>query len=214
MDVQTYLVVLASGMDFHPARTNKDGSPNERYWRPDLEAHIRLAAAAKLRKNLPEDTRVIFSGGHTLGRETPSLAEVLKREAIHKYGFPEEEIELEESSLDTTENAEYSMQLVSNPDSVIHMVTNKFHMWRAYFSFKRHKESKFPDNSGYPVVVPKSAERILFDHQNYKKFVKSWIGSDYQKSRARMDKVFHLATSFLGEKVMRKVTHYQRRNQR
>ena len=48
----------------------------------------------------------------------------------------------------------------------------------------------------------------------YKKFVKRWISSEYQKARARKDKIFHLVSSFLGEGIMRKVTHYQRGNQK
>ena len=201
-------------MDTHPARTNKDGTPNPRFWRPDLEAHIRLAAAAKLREKLPEGTRIILSGGHTKEEGSPSLAQILMQEAISKYGIPKEDIELEEYSLDTTENAEYSLELIGNPDSLIHVITNRFHRDRAHFTFKRHKNRAFPNNSGYPLIVPRSAEQILFDHPKYQKFIRKWMESDYQKARAKMDKIFHLTTSFLGEGIMRKVTHYQRGNQR
>lgn len=220
MDVQSYLVVLTSGMDYHKARTDQHGFPGERYWRPNLEGHMRLAAAAELRKKLATEPKVIFTGGHTKGQDRPSLAKVLKQEAIQKYDIPEEDTLLEEYSLDTTENAEYTLDLIDNPNSILHLITNEFHLNRAYFAFLRQKK-KHKQHGSYPLIIPRSAESILLERNKtiinklgepqeipIYKIIDEWLKSELQQSKAKKDLLFHLATSVLGERFARRAARY------
>jgi len=106
---------------------------------PDLHSHIRLAAGIELYKKYANsiDPYLVLSGGRTQGAKTPCLADNLAEMAEHKYKIHSSKILLEELSIDTSENAEFSRDLCLEKgieEAVV--VTNNYQLKRALECFK------------------------------------------------------------------------------
>lgn len=100
---------------------------------PSQILRYRLDSGVELLSNLPEDVKVIVSGGQGPG-ETITEAEAMKRYLVDK-GIDEARIIKEEASTNTLENLENSMDLIKKIDSKedlsITLVTSTFHTYRS-----------------------------------------------------------------------------------
>lgn len=77
--------------------------------------------------------QIIFSGA-AKDPDSPSNAFVMKQQAI-KAGVPEDAITIDETSRNTTENAQITKELVKDYSKVI-LVTSEYHQRRAYKEFR------------------------------------------------------------------------------
>ncbi len=86
-----------------------------------------IRAAEYLREH--EDTKVIVSGGQGQGEDI-SEAEAMKAWLMDQ-GIEEERILKEDRSVNTSQNIRFSMELMDNPQSLVGIVSNDFHVFRA-----------------------------------------------------------------------------------
>ncbi|MEK6898581.1 MAG: YdcF family protein [Nanoarchaeota archaeon] len=131
------IVVLTNGMMRAPER--KIG------WKPDLAAHMRIAAGAKLYHDFMDSKSekaalVVIAGGKINGANNPSLSSVLGDIAIRKYGINPRHIALEENSIDTTQNAEFTMGLLREREFFgdMTLITSRYHLPRSMDSFAHY----------------------------------------------------------------------------
>ena len=100
---------------------------------PSQILRYRLDSGIELLSVLPEDVKVIVSGGQDPG-ETITEAEAMKRYLVDR-GIDETRIIKEESSTNTLENLENSMELIREIDNKenlsITLVTSTFHTYRS-----------------------------------------------------------------------------------
>ena len=191
------IIVLTSGM--------KENSRLIAGWKPDLEGHIRLAAAAHLyHQNISKGKKsyIIISGGKVYGEENPCLADVMKETAVRKYKIPEADIYSEDKSTDTTENAEFSIRLIesNNLGKKPAIITNGFHLGRALDCFNLYGLN----SEGI------SAESVLESaSESNKKFIARYLNKDYVKKLSQNDKYFRFALHVFGPNLFRKIVHNQ-----
>ena len=106
---------------------------------PSQVLSYRLNSSMELLKELPEDVRIVVSGGQGPG-ETITEAEAMKRYLIAE-GVQEEKIIKEERSTNTLENLQYTRELIrgfdSRDDIDITLVTSSFHIFRSKLLAKR-----------------------------------------------------------------------------
>jgi uncharacterized SAM-binding protein YcdF (DUF218 family)/surface antigen len=106
---------------------------------PSQILSYRLNASMELIKALPEDIKIIVSGGQGPG-ETITEAEAMKRYLVSE-GIDTDRIIKEERSTNTLENLQYTKNLIRNFDSKddldITLVTSTFHMFRSKTLAKR-----------------------------------------------------------------------------
>lgn len=100
---------------------------------PSLTLSQRLDASLDLIKIIPEDIKIIVSGGQGPG-ETITEAEAMKKYLIDR-GVSQDRIIKEDKSTSTQENMLYTRQLLRSIDSKenlrITVVTSNFHMYRS-----------------------------------------------------------------------------------
>lgn len=100
---------------------------------PSLTLSQRLDASLDLIKLLPDDVKIVVSGGQGPG-ETISEAEAMKKYLIDR-GIPQDRIIKEDKSTSTQENLIYTKRLLREIDSreniEITVVTSNFHMYRS-----------------------------------------------------------------------------------
>lgn len=100
---------------------------------PSLTLSQRLKASLELLELLPEETRIIVSGGQGPG-ETITEAEAMKRYLV-QHGISEDRIIKEDKSTNTKENLIFTRRLIREIDSKenikITIVTSNFHMFRS-----------------------------------------------------------------------------------
>ncbi len=106
----------------------------------------RLLTAVRLQRQL--DVPILLSGGQVY-EDTGAEAKIAKR-ILMDLGVPEEKILVEDQSLNTTQNARYSAQLMQekglkNPV----LVTSAFHMKRAMLNFQKQGYEPVPFPSDY-----------------------------------------------------------------
>ena len=108
-----YLIVLG-------AQVKEDG--------PSVVLRFRLERAYEYLMANP-DTKCILSGGQ--GRNEPVPEAVGMKTWLIEKGIPESRLLLEDQSLNTKENIEYSKKLLHGEDPSVGIVTNNFHIFRA-----------------------------------------------------------------------------------
>ncbi|MCR4648176.1 MAG: YdcF family protein [Lachnospiraceae bacterium] len=81
------------------------------------------------------DTILVASGGQGFN-ESISEAECIKRELV-RMGIDENRIVLEDRSVSTIQNLEFSLEIIGNPDASVGIITNSFHEYRAMQIAKR-----------------------------------------------------------------------------
>jgi len=100
---------------------------------PSLTLSQRLKASLELLEVLPEETRIVVSGGQGPG-ETITEAEAMKSYLV-RHGISEDRIIKEDKSTSTEENLVFSRKLIREIDSKenlkITIVTSNFHMFRS-----------------------------------------------------------------------------------
>lgn len=186
------IVVLSCGMKPNDYRISG--------WKPDLDAHIRITAAAEL-FHLGVAERILVSGGKMHGPANPSLAEILDEELRRKYEVPKEKILVEERSVDTTENAEFCADILNNKGlESIALVTNEYHMPRAMTAFRMH--GFCPDDFPAEYII-----RMISAQHSY--FAYDYLSSPENLKKVRMNKLYHaiLKTPLIGEKALRILAH-------
>ncbi len=134
----------------------KKGKDWKKNPQPSEDHKITGIAIGLLLLNNPNSI-AILSGGYTAGPNNPSEALMMK-EAINSNlknarKISESRIILEENSLDTIDNAEFSKVLISNkfPDAQVIAVTAGFHMARTEKIFKRY----------FPKILVMPSEPLL-----------------------------------------------------
>ena len=118
---------------------------------PDhLSGHSKLSvlAAAILFKEGFTD-RIIFSSGHTAGKETISEAEAMRNFMKKKFPeIPDEAIILEEKSIDTAGNAEESIKIVKQLKlSNVGLMSTRDHLKNSTVLFRRYGLNVKQENS-------------------------------------------------------------------
>ena len=108
----------------------------------------RLNTAVKYIKENP-DAKVILSGGQGPGEDI-SEAEAMKR-YLCGLGIEESRMILEDQSVNTDQNLEFSMAKMENSGSSVVIVSNDFHIFRALHIAKR-KGIKNVEGLGSPTV--------------------------------------------------------------
>jgi len=186
------IVVLTNGMRRAPSlRTG---------WKPDLAAHMRILGAARLYHEAYENDispYVIISGGKINGVDNPALSHVLGNVAINVYHISAEDVFLEDRSIDTTENAEFSMDLIRRRglENRISLITSGYHLPRSKAAFKRY---------GANIVNAFVAEDLISDiSPRHERFVRTYKEDpDLRKIRVR-NHVLHAAFLTAGPRFLR-----------
>lgn len=186
------IIVLTNGMRRAPLlRTG---------WKPDLAAHMRIAGAAKLYHEAHERTicpYVIIAGGRINGTDNPALSHVLGDVAINAYHIDAEDVFLEDKSIDTTENAEFSMDLIrrNGLGNSISLITSGYHLPRSKSAFKRY---------GANITEAFVAEDLISDiSSRHERLVRAYEKDpDLRKIRMR-NRVLHAAFLTAGPSFLR-----------
>ncbi len=119
----------------------------------------RTAEAIKLYKNDWADTLIFSGAAHD--KTGPSNAEIMRRQAMSQ-GVPSRAILVEETALDTEENAARTQPLiVSNNFHRIIVVTSAYHQRRASLEFQKNLSSGVEVMS-HPVVYDKQWSKNWF----------------------------------------------------
>ena len=118
--------------------------------RPSLILQYRIEKAAEYLKAHP-DTKVIASGGKG-SDEGISEAQAIK-ENLLEYGIEEQRIYMEDQSISTKENLEFSKQYLDIEKSNVIVVTTDFHVLRAVNIAKK---------AGYQKVEGLAAKSVLY----------------------------------------------------
>src|ERR1035437_196996 len=123
----TYIVVLGKGIE-----VQKDGNV-----KPRIETAINVLAAYVLYKN-NDGAKIIFSGGFTKGKNKDSEAKAMFN-CLKNYDpkFKNEDIILEEISIDTAGNA-YEVGKIIDKDSEVVLLTTSYHLVRSKKIFKNY----------------------------------------------------------------------------
>lgn len=102
-----------------------------------LDSKIRVLAAGLIASE-GMVSELILSGGKTAGQENPSEAELMKKFLLEKYpDLANFTLHLEDSSIDTLENAKAIAEMVQDKgEEPILLITNEYHMLRASRIFK------------------------------------------------------------------------------
>ncbi len=194
------IIILTNGMRRAPL--SKIG------WKPDLAAHMRVVAGARVyreRKESGHNPYFLISGGKINGKDNPSLSSILSPVA-NRYGVSTKDLLLEEDSIDTTENAEFSMRLIKEKGLInkLHIVTSNYHLPRSVAAFERY---------GGNVEKGISAEEILRSlSRRHKDFVRKYERDcDLQRTYLR-NKLLYLAFRVAGPNLLRKLAHRELEN--
>jgi uncharacterized SAM-binding protein YcdF (DUF218 family) len=183
------IVVLAKGLE-------KSG---EGKWQSDLDARLNLAAAVaryNRYRSLGYHPFLVLTGGQ-IDKSQPILSEIMRVEAIDK-GVLMQDIFAEKKSVDTTENAQFSKPLISanlSREGRLEVITNFYHLKRSRDCFKIHGMS--------PLMISSESELIAY----YPEQIKNYLGSERIKERARINKLYNLALTLVGEKPFRWYAH-------
>jgi len=148
--------------------------------------------------------RIIFSGGRTAGKNTPSEAEAMKKHLLRIFpSIPENAIILEENSLSTSTNAEEVKRIMEQQGlKEVGLVSAGFHLKRAKYLFKQAGISLDPHN----VLA---AEEIL--RQRRPGYVEGYLESDLIGKDNTKEKIAYLIQRLpLASQLLNFVTRFTR----
>lgn len=196
---------------------------DKKVFRSELSTHIREAAATlkyKELKNLGYNPVIIPSGGKVYGKESniPPLSRIMESELITSYGIEKENILVEPYSIDTSQNAKFSSQILkalgfsNDKESDVFLITNKFHIQRAGMLLNKYYKGSF---------APIDSEEILLnfiqkisadtDKKPYEKVINKYKSSSYYKDLLKKDRRILAITKIpLGEKIIEAIAYYSR----
>ena len=125
---------------------------------PSVILQYRLDCAIDYLKENP-DTICIVSGGK--GPNEPVAEGDGMKEYLIQNGIPAERILVENKSSNTIENILYSKELLKSESSTVGIVTNNFHLYRAYSLAKKQIANPIYGISAYsnPVYLPNNMLR-------------------------------------------------------
>jgi uncharacterized SAM-binding protein YcdF (DUF218 family) len=130
-------------------------------WKTDGPSYIlqkRLEAAIEY-LNDNQGTKVIVSGGQ--GENEPISEAAGMKQYLLEAGISEERIIVEDKSSNTNENLLYSSEFIDKENDRVVLVTNDFHMFRAYGIAKKQGYSH-PEGltaASYPAMLPNNLLR-------------------------------------------------------
>ncbi len=108
-------------------------------WGPSTIYRHRLDAAVEYLNNNPE-TVVVVTGGQ--GTNEPVSEGEGGKTYLLQQGISEDRILVEKESEDTSQNIQYALALIDNPDDKqIGIVTNNFHVFRGVMLAKRYTDA-------------------------------------------------------------------------
>lgn len=115
---------------------------------PMLSAYDRILTTAQVYNAYHKP--IYISGGVTM-KNTPSEAEIYAKELI-ALGVPKDNVILENQSLNTRQNAEYTQALLDDLDSEYCLVTDGLHMARSQIYFNRYHVKTISLASSMPTT--------------------------------------------------------------
>lgn len=129
------------------------------------KSEVNVFAAGLIVKNNISD-KLIFCGGKTAGKDYPSEAEAMKRFLLEKFPeISEDSLLLEEESMDTKQNAEFSKKIIeANEFSNIAFLTTSSHIPRSKKLFK--KAGLILDSLSSQEIVSEFAPDIYKEYKN------------------------------------------------
>jgi uncharacterized SAM-binding protein YcdF (DUF218 family) len=145
------------------------------------ESRLNVLAAGSLYR---PGMKILFSTGETAGEGVPAESDAMRSYLMSRFPeIPEEDIELEDNSIDTAGNAEeVASQLEENgemPEN-IGLLTVGYHVPAAEKLFKRY---------GVPVTQTFSAEEVLKNRgQSFKQYAEAWEQTDRIKNEYKKEK--------------------------
>ncbi len=131
-------------------------------WGPSVVYKHRLDAAVEYLNNNP-DTMVVVTGGQG-ANESISEGEGGKAYLIEQ-GISEDRILVEKESVDTSQNIQYAIALIDNPDDKqIGIVTNNFHVFRGTMLAKRYTNADISGIAAFTeyLYLPNNMVRECF----------------------------------------------------
>lgn len=142
---------------------------------------------------------LIFSGGKINGKNNPPLSSVMRDYAIRKYSIPSEKIFLEDESIDTTENAEFSLRIARKKRiKDLSVLTNHYQLQRARDCFLLYGAD--------PVMY--SAEDILTKKsKRYARVVSDFKWSPINFKLGFYNRLFDVLLHVAGPEFFRKHIH-------
>jgi uncharacterized SAM-binding protein YcdF (DUF218 family) len=171
------LVVLGKNWRAYPP-TNDSG---EFKLRLSIESKMSaLAAGEMFRAGLINE--IIFSSGKTAGRNYPSEAMAMKDFMLSKFpDIPDVAIVLEETSIDTPQNAEEVAKIINADPRLkkIALMTIKSHMLRSVRLFKEFgmDVKQFPSEDQLKKRDGKANEKTGMHSQHYRSFLRAYSKS-------------------------------------
>lgn len=145
--------------------------------------------------------RIIFSSGHTSGKNYPSEADAMKRFLLERFPeIPEEAIILEENSLDTWENAKEVKKVIKqNRFESVGLLTVEFHLERAAFLFASERI----------YAIPLSTDRVINDRKP--KFAENYAKTRLVvREREKEKRALMVQMLPLGRQAVSIITHITR----
>ena len=131
-------------------------------WGPSVVYKHRLDAAVEYLNNNP-DTMVVVTGGQG-ANESISEGEGGKAYLLEQ-GISEDRILVEKESVDTSQNIQYALVLIDNPDEKqIGIVTNNFHVFRGTMLAKRYTNADISGIAAFTeyLYLPNNMVRECF----------------------------------------------------
>lgn len=128
---------------------------------PSYVLQKRLDAAVSYLKQNP-DTQVIVSGGK--GSNEP----ISEAEGMYEYlanaGIEPERIQMENQSMNTSQNLKFSGELLDKSQNSVVLVTNNFHIYRAVQIAQKqgYRDVQGLSASSYPGMLPNNMLREFF----------------------------------------------------
>ncbi|MDO8547813.1 MAG: YdcF family protein [Nitrospirales bacterium] len=175
------LVVLGKNWRGYPPRNKPPG------WRLhlSLESKMTALAAGHLVRSGRADA-MLLSGGRTAGTDCPSEAEAMRAYIRKKFpDVPDQAILLEESSIDTAENAELIRTMTQDrAPQRITLLTIGFHLPRSLALFPIY---------GLPVERGIASETILAERSpHHQRFIRTFLKSRRVKSETMKEALLRL----------------------
>ncbi len=177
------IVVLTKGL-------KKD----DRGWHSELDATLNLIAAIRRYKRYKRDglnSFLVLSGGR-IDSSQPILSEVMYQETVSS--IPEEDIFLENKSIDTSENAEFSKPIITEnlmSEGKLEVITNHYHLKRSKACFEIYGLS--------PTMVSSESELISL----YPEQIKDYLQTQRIKEKYKLNTLYYFALKLVGPRLFR-----------
>lgn len=143
---------------------------------PTVSAYDRILKSAQVYENY--GTPIIISGGVTL-KGTASEAEVYAHQ-LRDLGIPSSKMILEQQSMNTRQNAEYTQALLGDLDAKYCLVSDGAHLERAQQYFERYHVKTVPLASSTPMIQLRWRPNA-YNLYMTQRMLHEWFGQQKQK---------------------------------